>query len=66
MNNDIESRMRIVLLPGAHNPARKGTSRHARINAAMRAKTVEQALKKGARRTTLRYLRERRVLRLVK
>lgn len=56
---------RIVLLV-KDNPRRQGTEAARRARAVMSSRTVQDALKKGAKTSTVRHLAESRVIRLVR
>jgi hypothetical protein len=55
---------RIIPFPKAENPARRGTGKYRRINAVMRAATVQQALRRGARASTVRFCVSNRLVRV--
>jgi hypothetical protein len=62
----LDEKSKIKPFPKAKNTARRGTQRFQRIAAVLRSKSVEEALRRGARRTTVRFCRQRRLIQLVK
>lgn len=63
---NVEPRNKIVVLKPAVNPVRQGTERHKRVEAVLRAKTVDAALRNGAMRSTVAFCQARRLIRIVK
>ena len=53
-----------IVVVKRENPFREGTDVAKRAAAVLSARTVEQALKKGARRSTVRWLRDHRVIKI--
>jgi hypothetical protein len=56
---------KIVVLK-AENPFREGTAVHKRVQAvlACKGKTVEDAVRRGARRSTVRWCRDHKIVRV--
>ena len=61
----ISPESKIVVLK-AENPFREGTAVYKRVQAVLlsKGKTVEHVLKKGAKRSTVRYLRDHKIVRV--
>lgn len=57
----LDAKIRVIK---AENPFREGTAVHKRVQAvfASKGQTVETAIKKGARRSTVRWLREHKLV----
>ena len=57
---------KIIVVAGAENPFREGTAVYKRVQAVLlsKGKTVEFALKKGARKSTVKYLRDHKIVKV--
>lgn len=64
----INKEMKITTTRGAENPFRKGSARAKRASVVLRAngKPVAEAIRRGARLSTVAYLAKARVIRLHK
>lgn len=64
----VNKEMKITVTRGAENPFRAGTAVHRRASAVLRAhgKPVTEALRRGARTSTVAFLAKAKVIRLHK
>jgi hypothetical protein len=60
----IEPTSKIVPLKGAENPFREGSAVAKRVNAVLSARRVDVALKKGARKSTIRACLRAKLIRI--
>jgi hypothetical protein len=64
MTKPIETNAKLIIVKN-DNPFREGTAVHKRARAVLTSTTVAQALKKGARTSTVRYLVGKRQVKVV-
>lgn len=64
MTKTIDTTAAIVAVAGKENPCREGTERHERVQAVIKSKRVELALKNGAKLSTVRFCLDAGLVRL--
>lgn len=55
---------RITVIAKAENPFTPGSAVYKRVEAVIKAKTVADALKKGARKSTVKWARDHKIVRV--
>ena len=60
----IPDQAKISLIAKAENPFTPGSAVYKRVEAVIKAKTVADALKKGARKSTVKWARDHKIVRV--